>query len=310
MIDANIGWALTNTSVLYTTNGWSTWKDVAPHKAALVVGGYFLSSEEAWIAESEQRPGAIVSHTTDGGQTWHGATLSANVPLDPARMSFINSQDGWIEAETGGATGNDLELLFRTTDGGKSWTAVASTGSGNTPPTFPFFGHKSGLVFVNASTGWATADGVYVTHDGGVTWQRQTLPNPPDMSFALPTFFNDHDGFLPDDSQLFVTHDSGTTWQPESSLPALSNLVTFINLQHGWAADSGGTTLYRTSDGGKHWAKITPRITARITAFAQLNFVSTEIGWSLGYTPEAANELLFKTTDGGQTWTQIPLTTA
>ena len=77
-------------------------------------------------------------------------------------------------------------------------------------------------------------------------------------------------------------------------------------MQHGWVAVSDGTALYRTSDGGVHWAKITHAIAGSITAFAQLNFVSTGVGWALGYTPEAANTLLFKTTDGGQTWTQVP----
>jgi photosystem II stability/assembly factor-like uncharacterized protein len=77
-------------------------------------------------------------------------------------------------------------------------------------------------------------------------------------------------------------------------------------MQHEWVAVSDGTALYRTSDGGAHWAKITPAIAGSITSVVQLNFVSTGIGWALGYTPEAANTLLFKTTDGGQTWTQIP----
>jgi photosystem II stability/assembly factor-like uncharacterized protein len=62
-------------------------------------------------------------------------------------------------------------------------------------------------------------------------------------------------------------------------------------MQHGWVAVDNGTTLYRTSDGGAHWAKITPAIAASITAVAQLNFVSTGVGWALGYTPEAANEM-------------------
>src|SRR5229473_2081727 len=297
MIDATTGWALTNTSVLYTTNGWSAWKDVTPHKAALVAGGYFLSGEEAWIAESGQQPGAIVSHTADGDQTWQSATLSANVPVDRARMSFINSQDGWIEAETGGATGNDFEMIFRTTDGGKSWTAVSRTTYGsqsNIPATFPFSGHKTGLTFINASTGWATGPWLYITRDGGATWKQQTLPTAPDQVFAPPTFFNARDGILSANSQLFVTHDGGTTWQSTSSLPASSSFVTFIDMQHGWVAVDNGTTLYRTSDGGAHWAKITPAIAASITSVAQLNFVSTGIGWALGYTPEAANTLLFK----------------
>jgi Photosynthesis system II assembly factor YCF48 len=79
-------------------------------------------------------------------------------------------------------------------------------------------------------------------------------------------------------------------------------------MQHGWLTVDNGTTLYRTSDGGAHWVKITPAIAASITSVARLNFVSTEIGWALGYTPEGANTLLFKTADGGKSWTKIILT--
>jgi len=125
MIDATTGWASTNTSLLRTTNGWRTWRDVTPHKAALVDAGYFLSGEEAWIGEASglslqagQKPAVIVSHTTNGGQTWQSATLSVTVPEGVFSMSFINDQDGWSEAELGGAAGTDLVEIFRTTDGG------------------------------------------------------------------------------------------------------------------------------------------------------------------------------------------------
>ena len=312
MIDASTGWASTYTSLLRTTNGWRTWKDATPHKATLVGAGYFLTGSEAWIGEASglslqagQKPAVIVSHTTNGGQTWQGAALAVTVPEGVFSISFINDQDGWSEAELGGVTGTDLVEIFRTTDGGKSWTAVSD---------FSQNGRKTGLLFVNATTGWAISNGLYVTHDGGATWQQQTLPGPlgqGQASVGLPTFFNDHDGLLPGDSKILVTHNSGTTWQPEpgSFLPASSGLVTFIDLQHGWAADSGGTALYRTSDGGAHWVKITPAIAASITSVAQLDFVSTEIGWALGSTSEPPNTLLFKTADGGQTWAQVPLAT-
>ena len=125
MIDATTGWAETSTSLLRTTNGWRTWKDVTPHKAALVGAGYFLTGSEAWIGEASglnlqagQKPAVIVSHTTNGGQTWQSAALAVTVPEGVFSMSFINDQDGWSEAELGGATGTDLVEIFRTTDGG------------------------------------------------------------------------------------------------------------------------------------------------------------------------------------------------
>jgi photosystem II stability/assembly factor-like uncharacterized protein len=316
MINVTTGWALTSTSVLYTTNGWSTWKDITPHKADLVGAGYFLSGEEAWISEASglslqagQKPAVIVSHTTNGGRTWQSATLSVPVPDGVFSMSFINDQDGWAEAELGGAFGNDLEELFRTTDGGKSWVAVSSNGfvsQDHIPNTFPYGGHATGITFINASTGWVVnTSKLYVTHDGGATWRQQTLPTAPDQGFALPTFFNAREGILPGGSQFFITQDGGTTWQPGPLLPQSSGFVTFTDRQHGWAAVDNGTTLYRTSDGGAHWAKITPAIAASIISVVQLNFVSTETGWALGYTSQPPNTLLFKTADGGETWTQV-----
>src|SRR5260370_11998456 len=83
MIDATTGWASTNASVLRTTNGWRTWRDVTPHKAALVDAGYFLYGEEAWIGkasglilQAREEPAVNLSHTTKGVQTLKSATLS------------------------------------------------------------------------------------------------------------------------------------------------------------------------------------------------------------------------------------------
>jgi photosystem II stability/assembly factor-like uncharacterized protein len=320
MIDASTGWALTNTSVLYTTSGWRTWKDVTPHKAALVGAGYFLSGAEAWISEASglglqagQNPAVIVSHTTNGGQTWQSAALSVTVPDGVFSMSFSNDQDGWAEAELGGATGNDLMELFRTTDGGKSWVALSTNGfvsQDHIPNTFPYGGHATGITFINASTGWVVnTDKLYITHDGGTTWRQQAIAVATGQSIALPIFFSTQDGLLPTGSQLFVTHDGGTTWKPGPLLPQSSGPVTFTDIQHGWAAEHNGTALYRTSDGGAHWTKITPAIAASITSIAQLNFVSPKTGWALGYASDFPNTLLFKTVDGGQTWTLVPLTT-
>jgi photosystem II stability/assembly factor-like uncharacterized protein len=310
MFDAATGWAETSTSLLRTTDGWRNWADVTPHRAALLGAGYFLTSAEAWIGEASglsapagQQPAVVVSHTTDGGRTWQPAAIPVAVPEGIFSMSFIGERDGWCEAAVGGSAGTDLVEILRTTDGGQSWSAVSD---------FPQSGHKTGLVFVNATTGWATSAGLYVTHDAGVTWRAQPLPDPPGdgpASAGLPTFFGDHDGLLPAGTKVLVTHDGGTTWQPVpgSSLPPQSGLVTFLELEHGWAAAAGGPALYRTEDGGAHWAELTPAIAAGIAGIVDLNFTSAEVGWALGSSDNPQDTQLFETTDGGTTWTRIPL---
>jgi photosystem II stability/assembly factor-like uncharacterized protein len=310
MIDATTGWAETSTSLLRTTNGGRIWQDVTPHRAALLGAGYFPTGSQAWISEASglsvpagQQPAVIVSHTADGGLTWQSAALSVTIPEGVISMSFVNDRDGWSEAAVGGAAGTDLVKIFRTTDGGRSWTAVSD---------FAEYGHKTGLVFVNSTTGWADSAGLYVTRDAGITWRQQLISGAPGQgtaSGALPTLFNSHDGLLLGGSGILVTHDGGSTWQPVSgsSLPPSYSVVTFLDLQHGWAGASGGASLYRTVDGGVHWARITSAIAGGIADIVQLDFVSTEVGWALGSTSTPSITQLFKTSDGGKTWTQIPL---
>jgi photosystem II stability/assembly factor-like uncharacterized protein len=64
-------------------------------------------------------------------------------------------------------------------------------------------------------------------------------------------------------SSLTVTRNAGRSW---TALPGFSGdasgtaEVTFIDLRDGWAIDEGfggHAELWRTSDGGLHWAKLT-----------------------------------------------------
>jgi photosystem II stability/assembly factor-like uncharacterized protein len=159
-------------------------------------------------------------------------------------------------------------------------------------------GQKSGLGFLNASTGWLTGTAapeengfwIYVTHDGGATWQQQTLSTPRGANHAQfylspPSFFNDHDGILPvmiftpstsaSSLDIYVTHTGGASWQ--STTPVQAQFSTFIDSAHGWVTD--GSTFFATSDSGQHWTALPPN-----SAFCEvesLDFVSSTIGWAI-----------------------------
>ncbi len=335
MVNATTGWVWTQTRVGHTTNGGTTWQDVTPPQAAgkLVEsrfsGAYVLNGTQALVTTFTAHGNkvvALISRTEDGGHTWQSRVFpAANLSPGPGMMSFINDQDGWVEAFFQGATGNDLVALFRTTDGGKTWVPLSQTPIGpalpNVPTTFPFSFHKSGLTFVNASTGWAAVytDGVlhlYVTHDGGATWQGRTLSLPSNeagIAMLPPTFFKAHGGILPFDFQaptgsgkeFLVTHDDGASWQATTPVPAYLGVANVLDLAHVWVAAAQGTTLYRSNDGAQQWQKLTPTIPIDLSRFAQLNFISPTTGWAVGLTGSDANPkaILLKTTTGGQTWT-------
>ncbi|HJT55837.1 MAG TPA: hypothetical protein VJ761_05035, partial [Ktedonobacteraceae bacterium] len=194
MSDATTGWARTTTQqILHTSDGGASWQNVTPPYPA----GYAmrlppvfasLNGTLAWVAisEKQQSDGSIpnvVFRTSDGGHTWQESMLPHIVQgLGVSQVQFVNAQDGWLLAGFGGgAAGSQAVDLFRSMDGGQTWSIVARA-----PGSLPFGGQKSGMGWASATTGWVTGcicaaeNTAFLsrTQDGGVTWQTQSLPLP------------------------------------------------------------------------------------------------------------------------------------
>jgi photosystem II stability/assembly factor-like uncharacterized protein len=326
MIDASTGWDLNSGKLMRTTDGGAHWNDVTPRGILLTPGSTStaLSASLAWLAvptavnplaDTTPPPGTRIFRTIDGGQSWQ----SSVVPVIPgnlkiAQITFATAQNGWLLYNQGGVGGAERATVVRTTDGGKTWAVVSTVlpASTDAPPPgrLPFGGTKTGITFLNASTGWITgSDSVpnlswlFVTHNGGQTWTQQHLALPPGVSPASlsllpPTFFSTTDGILPVDvgqanTIIYVTHDEGATWQPTT--PVSANLIAsdFFDEQHGWVTD--GTSLLTTGDGGHTWVRQPANPT--FTHVTQLDFVSSTHGWAV-----RSGGSLLQTMDGGRTW--------
>jgi photosystem II stability/assembly factor-like uncharacterized protein len=334
MLDTQAGWAVTaKGNVIRTTDGGVHWKDVTPNYPAAAarqkVVADFLAVASAWVAVPETAadgtPTVVVFRTTDGGQTWQETTIQQSSPI--YSITFVDAQHGWMLSKQVDLASAEAVDILRTTDGGKTWAVVsrALAASTDTPPPgqLPFGGDKSGLGFLDTMTGWTTGSFplkgyifLYVTHDGGVTWHRQTFPFSPDKAATQiatrpPRFFTPTDGILPvsfvtesaSSLDLYVTHDGGASWKETTPLAALAATAGFIDVNHGWASD--GTLLYVTSDGGHHWTKLSPG--ESFQHITRLDFASSHIGWAIGATNSHVPALL-KTINGGHTWAAIPYT--
>jgi photosystem II stability/assembly factor-like uncharacterized protein len=330
MLNENNGWAFTRQSILLTTDGGLHWRDVSPANLSGIVGnqgvraGAFFNASMAWVSLNTKDSTIQILRTSDSGQHWDTTTLQGNG--FPDRVHFVNAQDGWIEIDRGGAAGSEAVDIYQTTNGGQTWNKVSDTGP--TPGSLPFNGHKTGISFKDTTTGWATGDiarpdfvWLYVTHDGGKTWQHQDLALPPGianptMTTTTPPVFFGNIGFLPvliaantgRLEVLYVTHDGGTTWKSTTplhiapgSIFSLTSSVYVFDVNQSWTWPDQWNTSYSTGDGGQHWTTYTSSIQNGVSG---MSFISRTTGWAIGNSP--TNEpLLFKTTDGGQTWSKV-----
>ncbi|PWB76346.1 MAG: hypothetical protein C3F07_03790 [Anaerolineales bacterium] len=315
MNDAMNGWALSDQYVLRTYDGGSSWYVVLFESNP--PSGYFPSSTKAWVISNAFE----IIRTTDGGATW---TRYAT-PFNGGSVQFLDDNTGYVFQITGAAMQKQSVVLYKTTDGGATWTKNYDNdptvpGSSN---TLPLGGHKAGITFSTATTGWVGGDTptdgyfyFYKTTDSGVTWSRLQLAIPAGyesayISTTAPKFFDASNGVLPvwmtigigmRDLFLYVTHDGGNTWTPSPAFARSAEHTEIITMNNTISWD-WANIFHVTNDGGNTWATITPDVTFG-DGFRELDFVSTMNGWARLQLDDG-HTALYRTTDGGSTWTLL-----
>lgn len=276
--NASKGWVIATlsesgmTSLFRTTTGGSTWMTYnnIPFNGGYIqfpddMNGFVLAGEPSGM----QKHAVQLYQTSDGGATW---TLKyANDPSQPnntlpfsghkSGMTFRDPSTGWVGGDypTPGYV-----YLYKTVDSGVTWSQQSlalpagyeSAYISITAPTF--FGVNDAVLPV-----WMTLDAgkrdlyLYVTHDGGNTWNRSS-------AFARQgsnaDFVSVRDAFSWDGAGFFhVTNDSGASWRqmtPNVNFGDGIRDMDFVSSTTGWMLDTdpnGNLTLYRTTDGGSTW---------------------------------------------------------
>lgn len=234
-------------------------------------------------------------------------------PGGPTALTFWDANRGWLARGT---------VLLGSSDGGKSWTPLAT-----------FQQAIRQLDFISSARGWAlTEAGLFSSEDGGRTWQPAAQPgaNPPDRV----DFWDEQHGWAQTGEAYAATSDGGKTWTPFASPCSQAFIRSSFSLagpQTGYVLCNGQPAtamaekaLFRSDDGGQHWQQVaaTPTTGGAQSGGAQaggaqagsaqsgglpmvghiqeLRFLDPDHGWL-----SLSRGGLLRSSDGGRTWQQL-----
>ncbi len=335
-VASGAGWAWTSARLWWSGDVGAAWQERTPTALAsgAIRGAFFLDANRGWLAAQALATGELqILRTQDGGLTWSVSALpdaqgdlaerGGNLSLD-----FIDAQTGWASVRLQTSAAFSEGRLFRTLDGGQTWTGF----------TLPAGGE---VTFLDASRGWlAGGPGgglLFATSDGGQTWQPL---DPAGLAqadngaqfYGLPAFIGPQEGLLPltfsDASdpllEIYTTHDGGSSWSLAQtvSLAGLGDLSSGLALSTGgadarWLAALPDGSLLSVSENLGALAAYSFAPQALPSGVQEIRWMDASHAWAHTWNGACSGDKssanfqctersqVYQTADGGATWSEI-----
>jgi photosystem II stability/assembly factor-like uncharacterized protein len=185
-----------------------------------------------------------VLNTYSSGAGWHyiNSQKIGGVLIDWRRIDFVNIKTGYY------FSGSFDQKLYKTIDGGNSWTPIAVNNFFN---LIKFFDENIGMA---CSVDWAAGKLIFFrTTDGGNSWKETN-------SAIYENWPSDLE-FVPGDASkiwfaslnnLYFSADDGKTWDKESVADDKLYFrdIVFVNNKTGWLLCDEGKIFYTNNNGG------------------------------------------------------------
>ncbi|KAA9006581.1 hypothetical protein F4V43_06460 [Paenibacillus spiritus] len=298
---------------------------------------FYLMNGKEGIAWGITKNALRMYMTRDNGQTWTNISPAATVqftanPVYGQDIFFADSRHGWIVRTGSGITET---IVLHTSDGGQSWKISALNPSSRIAAIYFDSSAHGWLMTTWDNTENRESKALYVTGDGGATWEtimqneqytpHSDQPPLPITGVSRGMVFRDRfNGLVSmqfgEEVRLFVTGDGGVSWKAADTLPQPAALKTcsklmagspqFFTETTGWLpvsceADVGAEVTqhgYFTADGGVSWKYADFSLPGRSDPNRGIppTFLNTRIGWWLN------GDLLYWTGNQGQAWRALP----
>ncbi len=263
-----------------TTDLFNTWNVIAEHNYPVRACHFFNDDEIISILDDSL--GNYTMKTENGGISWE-KNSTVNLP-------YLNEYNIYFGAENVGhiiGIGNfrervslniNADLLMTSTDKGNTWSYSSLTYPFN---NVCFINHEKGFITGGFSSLHLSCGSVFMTQDGGKTWN--TVLNPRGAPKNI-VFRNDSNGLVTCDwGANYHTSDFGSSWQEYfivgGSYPPGPTIwdIFLVNEQTAYATVGG--TVFKTNDWLQPWKEVHNFHPYHINS---MFFINETTGWLSG----------------------------
>jgi photosystem II stability/assembly factor-like uncharacterized protein len=281
-INANTGFAVGRRGrILKTTDGGVNWQGHSP--TYLDVGDMAIPTKNTAYA----LVGKNIYKTIDSGKVWQ--QLGLTVGTGYAEYDVFE-KCYFFNADTGLATASEPARVYKTFDGGVSWTQATQYS----------YDHITDLQFLDGNTGYMAITfsngGIIVkTTDKGNTWSQVWTSQYYGEVFHKVHFQSSTKGFASRGNSLYITQNGGGSWSLLWQADQITS-IWFATNQIGFVTGEN-SLLRRTTDGGITWTQISVPGLYYYDDIYTVRFLDDQVGY---FTSEGGG--IYKTIDGGLTW--------
>jgi len=267
--DPDFGWIILGRNIYKTENGGDSWSLQKSFSQYQYIGTlYAFDRSRIWVTYFQDQNYSSVIRSTDGGSTWSSTDFP--IPAYHPSLSYLAVKELlFSDAQTGYAVGRmynrfyafagiNSGSVFKTTDGGKTWTLLYDN---------PFYAYPTGIAFSSQSQDTIVGDnGLLLTisnpdtivspYSGRTFLPLKSIAATSEKAFAVGGAYKSYEyGPHPDSKEVsLVSSDAGHWIKMEKGFGYTLNQVKFKTNLFGWKA--GYHTLSTTHDGGNTWQSV------------------------------------------------------